>query len=298
MNKTLGTIFIVIVLGVVLYIQQAKKFIPDGSKLEQISEAYSFTEGPAVDSDGNVYFTDQPNNQILKWSIDGTISVFMDSCGRSNGLYFDNKGNLLACADEHNQIWSINVKTKEVNVLVDQFNGLTLNGPNDLWSDSKGGIYFTDPFYKREYWTDSSRVAMKENVYYLSPNRVSIVVVDSNLVKPNGIIGTTEGRILYVSDIGAGRTYSYHMNDDGTLSNRRLFCKMGSDGMTIDDKGNVYLTNKGVTVFNLKGEQIAHIDIDEEWTANVTLGGPERNILFITAMNSVYTFRLNVKGTR
>lgn len=298
MQKIVSTIFIVIILGVVLYIQQEKKFIPEGAELKQVSGAFSFTEGPAVDSEGNVYFTDQPNNQILKWSIDGTISVFMDSCGRSNGLYFNNNGKLLACADEHNQIWSIDVSTKEVEVVVNHFKGLTLNGPNDLWPDIKGGIYFTDPFYKRDYWIDSSRVAMKENVYYISPNRSSVIIVDSNLVKPNGIVGTTEGRILYVSDIGAGKTYSYHLNEDGTLSNRRLFCKMGSDGMTIDEKGNVYLTNKGVTVFNLKGEQITHFDIEEEWTANVTLGGPDRNILFITAMNSIYTLQLNVKGTR
>ncbi|MBN2805087.1 MAG: SMP-30/gluconolactonase/LRE family protein [Prolixibacteraceae bacterium] len=297
MQKILSTVFIVIILGVVLYIQQDKKFIPDPAKLVQIVDDCSFTEGPAVDQAGNVYFTDQPNNRIMKWSVDGSVSLFMDSCGRSNGLYFDNHGKLYACADEHNQLWRIDPETKAVEVLIDGFEGTRLNGPNDLWIDNRGGIYFTDPFYKREYWSDQDREAVNENLYYRTPEG-EVLLADDDLVKPNGLVGTSEGRILYVSDIGADKTYSYHISDDGELTNRRVFCKMGSDGMTIDNKGNVYLTNKGVSIFNLKGEPIAHIDINQAWTANVTFGGPERNILFITAMNAVYTLPLEVRGVR
>lgn len=297
MQRILSTLFIIVILGVVLYIQQDKKFHPDPEKMVQIVDDCSFTEGPAVDKEGNVYFTDQPNNRIMKWSVDGSVTLFMDSCGRANGLYFDNQGYLYACADEFNQLWRIEPKTKAVEVLVDGYKGTRLNGPNDLWIDGRGGIYFTDPFYKRDYWPDQDRKAMKENLYYRN-SQGEILLVDSNLVKPNGLVGTSEGRILYVSDIGAGITYSYHITDDGILTNRRVFCKMGSDGMTIDNKGNVYLTNKGVTVFNLKGEQLAHIDINQNWTANVTFGGPERNILFITAMNAVYTLPLEVRGVR
>ena len=100
----------------------------------QVDTSYSFTEGPAVDAAGNVYFTDQPNDRIMKWSTDGEISTFMQPAGRANGLFFDADGNLLACADENNQLWSISMD-QEVTVLINDFEGKRLNGPNDLWID-------------------------------------------------------------------------------------------------------------------------------------------------------------------
>lgn len=278
--------------------QHSTAIIAENSVLKQVSTDFSFTEGPASDQQGNVYFTDQPNNRIMKWSVDGTISVFMEACGRSNGLYFDNNGRLLACADENNQLWAIDVKTKEIEVLIANYEGLKLNGPNDLWVDQKGGVYFTDPYYKRNYWTNPEKEIDQEQVYYLMPDSKTIIVVDDVIVKPNGIIGSSDGKTLYVADIGDSKTYRYTINPDGTLTNRTLFCEMGSDGMTIDNRGNVYLTNKGVFVFNPAGEQIEHIEIDQNWTANVTFGGKDQNILFITAMNSVYTLEMNVKGVR
>lgn len=273
-----------------------KSIIVKNAKPIQVSEEFIFTEGPAADANGNVYFTDQPNNRIMKWSIDGDLSIFMDDCGRSNGLYFDNNGLLLACADENNQLWSINTETKEVNILIDKFDNKNLNGPNDLWVDAKGGIYFTDPNYKRDYWKDSIIQVETQNIYYISPDKQSIVVVEDDIVKPNGIIGSADGKALFVADIGDNKTYKYVIEEDGSLSNRRLFCEMGSDGMTMDERGNVYLTSKGVFVFNAEGIQIEHIEIDKEWTANVTFGGADRKTLFITAMNSVYTLPMNVKG--
>jgi gluconolactonase len=264
--------------------------------LKLVSSDFVFTEGPAADKAGNIYFTDQPNNRILKWSTNGEINVFMENCGRSNGLYFDLNGKLLACADENNQLWSIDIETKEVEVLVENFDGFKLNGPNDLWVAPNGGIYFTDPYYKRDYWVDANKELEKESVYYILPDRSKTIVVDQQVVKPNGIIGTRDGKTLYVADIGDSKTYSYIINPDGTLINKTLFCEMGSDGMTIDERGNVYLTNNGVFVFNNKGKQIEHIAIEQPWTANVTFGGTTNSTLFITAMNSVYTLEMNVKG--
>lgn len=282
-------------LGSILQLQ-AQNIIAANEHPVLVSSDYSFTEGPATDANGNVYFTDQPNNRIIKWAVDGTASVFMEPCGRSNGLYFDRDGKLLACADEQNQLWSIDVTTKEHTVILTDFEGKLLNAPNDLWIAPQGGIYFTDPFYKRPYWDDSTRTAIKENVYYISPDRKSIKVVEQDVVKPNGIIGTPDGKLLYVADIGDSKTYSYKIKKDGSLSKRKLFCEMGSDGMTLDNQGNVYLTGKGVTVFNSKGEKIEHIPIEQGWTANVTFGGKNNDVLFITAMNSVYTVKMNVKG--
>lgn len=215
---------------------------------------YLFTEGPAVDPEGNVFFTDQPNDRILKWSTNGTISVFMEGAGRSNGLYFDNDGNLLSCADLNNELWRIN-KEKKSTVVVKDFEGKKLNGPNDLWVDPKGGIYFTDPFYKRNYWSRSEKEIEQENVYYLSPDGKSLTVAATDFVRPNGIVGSKDGKTLYVADINAKKTYSFTINPDGTLTNRVLFAEMGSDGMTIDHKGNVYLTGKGVTVFDSRGNK-------------------------------------------
>lgn len=298
--KKIGNILVlVLILAIVVLATQIEQpIIAKGASLELVSDQFAFTEGPAADRFGNVYFTDQPNDRIYKWGLDNSIALFMDSCGRSNGLYFDHDYALLACADEKNQLWSIDVESKEVEVLVKDFENLKLNGPNDMWVDPEGGIYFSDPFYLRDYWSDTTQVLKSENVYYLSPDRQNLKVVASNLVKPNGLIGTPDGNTLFVADIGDWKTYSYHIDKDGRLTNRMLFCEMGSDGMTIDYKGNIYLTNKGVHVFNRRGEEIEHIEIDQNWTANVTFGGPEFKTLFITAMNSVYTIDMNVKGVR
>lgn len=272
-----------------------RKLVAEGAKPVLVSSDFSFTEGPASDGDGDVFFTDQPNNRILKWSPDEGISVFMENAGRSNGLYFDNDGNLLACADEKNELWMI-APDKAVTVLITDFGGKKLNGPNDLWIDPHGGIYFTDPFYKRDYWTRTEKEIAQENVYYLSPDRKSLTMVMSDFVRPNGIVGTPDGKTLYVADIGAGKTYSFQILADGALANRKLFTDMGSDGMTIDRKGNIYLTGKGVTVFDPTGKRIGNIPIAEPWTANVCFGGRHRKTLFITASKSVYTVDMKVSG--
>jgi gluconolactonase len=137
-----------------------------------------------------------------------------------------------------------------------------------------------------------------QHVYYLSPDRQELIRVADDLVQPNGIIGTPDGKHLYVADIGDKKTYRYNINEDAMLSDKKLFCSMGSDGMTIDNQGNVYLTGKGVTVFNPDGEKIEHIDIDAGWTANVCFGGKDRQTLFITAQESLFALRMQVKGVQ
>jgi len=261
----------------------------------EVPNTYKFTEGPASDAEGNIYFTDQPNNRILKWSPKDGITEFLRPAGRSNGLCFDSKGRLWACADEENELWMIRPDGSH-EVVVDGYKGKLLNGPNDLWITPEGGIYFTDPFYKRPYWDRGPMEQDVQGVYYLSPDREQLVRVVDDLKQPNGIIGTPDGETLYITDIKAGRTYAYDIQDDAGLANKRLFCKMGSDGMTIDNEGNVYLTNDGVFVFNPEGKQIEHIEIPQRWTANVCFGGPEGHLLFITACKQVYTVRMRTRG--
>ena len=267
-----------------------------GAELETLSEEFSFTEGPIADAEGNVYFTDQPNDRIMKWSLNGEITTWMQPSGRSNGMYFDADGMLWSCADEKNQLWKI-APDKTVTVVVDgRHEGKRLNGPNDVWVRPDGGAYFTDPFYKRPWWDHEEQEQPVRGVYYVPPGGNELVLVDGEMQQPNGIIGTPDGKTLYVSDISGRETYSYTINDDGTLSDKTLFCEMGSDGMTIDNRGNVYLTNNGVFVFDKSGEQIEHIEAPGNWTANVCFGGEDRKWLFITATKGLYRIRTQVNG--
>jgi len=274
-----------------------KSVVTDGAKPVLLSSAFAFTEGPAADKDGNVYFTDQPNNQIIKWNeADGTFSVFLDNSNRSNGMFFDHEGNLVACADLYNQLISI-AADQSISILAEHYNGTLLNGPNDLWIDNKGGIYITDPFYQRPWWNHNKKPQDAQCVYYLSPGGTELIRVADNLQTPNGIIGTPDNKLLYISDIDAGKTYSFEIMPNGHLTNQKLLFEKGSDGMTLDELGNIYITNSdGVTVFDKEGNQIDQISIPEGWTANVCFGGKNRDKLFITASKSVYLLDMKVKG--
>lgn len=278
---------------------QAQNIIAEGAELTLVADEYEFTEGPAVDKNGDVYFTDQPNDRIVKWDArTNTVSDWMKPSGRSNGLYFDHDGNLLSCADEKNELWRIDME-KNTTVLVADFEGKLLGGPNDLWVAPDGGIYFTDPLYKRPWWAPTENRIEERRVYYITPSIGEVrIVAKEGYEQPNGIIGSADGKTLYIADNGAKKTYSFSIDDDGNLSNRKLFADMGSDGMTLDNQGNVYLTGDGVSIFDKNGKQIKHIDIPEKWTANVTFGGPQQHILFITAMDSIYTLEMMVTGIR
>ncbi len=280
-------------------IEDKRGIVEKDAELVKVQDGFSFTEGPAVDRFGDVYFTDQPNNRIHVWNaISNTVSIFKENAGRSNGMYFMLDGTLITCADEKNELWSI-AKTGEPTVLISAFKGKKLNGPNDVWLVPKGGMYFTDPLYVRPYW-EGIRTPEKqqdgEHVYYLSADKTQLFRVAEDLVKPNGIVGTPDGKFLYVADPGAKKTYKYEIREDGYLTNKTLFCEIGSDGMTIDDRGNVYLTGDGVTVFNKSGEKIAHIPVPAKWTANVVFGALDRKTLFITAMDAVYTLKMKSRG--
>ena len=285
-------------LTVMAIVRGADLPVAPGAELKLVADGFSFTEGPAADAKGDVYFTDQPNDRIMKWdAAAGTVSLFLQPSGRANGLYVESAGRLLSCADEHGELQRINVETKTAEVLLDGFDGKLFNGPNDVWPHPDGGIFFTDPFYKRPYWKNRDKPDQaKQRVFFLPKGARNPVVADDILVQPNGIIGTPDGKKLFVADIGDKKTYIYQIEPDGKLSGRELFCSMGSDGMTLDSAGNLYLTGKGVTVFDKTGRELGNIPVPESWTANVTFGGADRKTLFITAMDSVYTLRMKVAG--
>jgi gluconolactonase len=270
--------------------------VAPGARLEKLAGDFDFTEGPTCDAEGNVFFTDQPNNRILKWSVDGRLSTFLQPAGRANGMNFGLGGHLIACADEKNELWSI-APDGTVSVLAGEYGGKRLNGPNDVWVRPDGAIYFTDPFYKRSWWTHDTMPQDGQHVYFLSADRRQLVRVIDDLVKPNGIIGTPDGKTLYVADIRAGKTYRYDIAPDGSLAGKTLAVDQGSDGMTLDDEGNLYLTGEGVGVFDQAGRQIERILIpDERWTANVSFGGKGRRSLFITASTGLYAIATRVIG--
>ncbi len=265
--------------------------------LMKIKHEFIFTEGPVADKDGKVYFTDQPNNKI--WRYDPKTTVlweFKKDAGRANGLDIDAKGNIIACADENNEIRSIDTRGHIVKILLGKVDGKKLNGPNDLWIDRKGGIYFTDPYYQRDYWTRTEPEIKEQNVYYLPKGAKQPLTVSKELVKPNGITGSADGRYLFVADIGDNKTYRFLIHPDGTLPEKQLLASQGSDGITLDNRGNLYLTGNGVTVYDSTGKKIAYIPVPEKWTANICFGGKDRDILFMTAGPSVYYLRMKVKG--
>jgi gluconolactonase len=266
-----------------------------GAKLVTLDESFRFTEGATCDAQGNVFFTDQPNDRIMEWSTDGKLSTFMEPAGRANGMYFDAKGNLLACADEKTALWSI-TPDKKVTVLIDKYDGKRLNGPNDVWPRPDGGTYLTDPFYARQYWDYQDRPQDNEAVYFLSADLKTFKRVVTDLVRPNGIVGTPDGKTLFVADIDGNKTFGYDIQPDGSLTNKRQVAPMGSDGMTIDAEGNFYLTGRGgVHVFDKNGKPI-QIIATPQTPANLCFAGKDKQTLFICARKGFYSIRMNVKG--
>ena len=291
MNKV-SCISIVMLLAIAAGIGGCEKqsVVAPGAVVEKAAGGFKFTEGPIPDAEGNIYFTDIHNSRIHKWSIDGKLTMIRENSGRANGLYFDRDGNLLVCAGGSRQVESID-KNGKVTVLADEYDGKKLNSPNDLWRDRKGGIYFTDPRYGNRGDMEQDG----EHVYYISPGRKEIVRVIDDMKRPNGLIGTADGRRLYVADHGAGVTYIYRIQKDGRLSDKKLFALEGSDGMTLDNEGNVYLTTDAVVVYNSAGEEIERIAVPQRPT-NVCFGGKDNKTLFITARTSLYSIRIRVKG--
>ncbi|WP_139958837.1 SMP-30/gluconolactonase/LRE family protein [Flavicella sediminum] len=272
-----------------------KKNLPiTKGKIQLAATGFKFTEGPAVNAKGQVYFTDQPNDKIHIWDSQKGVSLFLEGTKRSNGMYFNKKQQLLACADEDNQLIYFD-KNKNIQVLHENFEDKHLNAPNDLWIAPNGGIYFTDPYYPRKWWAKNHKeIQETQGVYFVSTNG-AITRVINDFKKPNGIIGTPDGKTLYVADIQDKKIWKYTIGIEGQLTNKTFFAPHGSDGMTLDHLGNIYLTSGKIWVYNPNGKLIQEIETPEK-PSNVCFGGKHKNILFITARTSIYTLKMNVHG--
>jgi gluconolactonase len=180
-------------------------------------------------------------------------------------------------------------------VVVKDYDGKLLNAPNDVWVGPDGSAYFTDPMYKRDYWKrDGKEQQDARAVYHLNP-KGELKRVEGAFKQPNGITGSLDGKTLYVADINDRKTYSYTIGEGGVPKDRKLFCEAGSDGMTVDADGNVYLTSGSVLVFDKAGKQVATLKVPEG-PANVCFGGKEFKTLFITARTGLYSVPTTVKG--
>ena len=264
--------------------------VATGAVLTQRVSGLQFTEGPAADAAGNIFFSDVTADIIYKWSLANQLSVFRTNSGGANGLKFDSTGNLLACEGDNGRLVSITPQTN-VTVLTGAYGGLRYNEPNDLWIDPSGGVYFTDPVY-----FGHPVVQGGEYVYYLKPDRSSVIRVVTDMVRPNGLVGTSDGTTLYIADWGAGTVYRYSINSDGTLTNKAAFASVKCDGMTLDAEGYVYLTETNVLVYASTGRQVEQISLTNRPT-NLAFGGSDRKTLFITTDNgSLYSLQMRVQG--
>lgn len=297
--------------------------IETDAQLVNLGSGYSFTEGPAVDKNGNVFFTDQPNDVIYKWdAASGAITPFLEETGRANGMAFDEDGYLIACADMYGEVWKI-APNGSHEVLVDDYNGKLLNGPNDVWiNPANGGMYITDPMFPRDYWAEDDPRKTNNpawpptyseqadegkggHVYYLAPGATELVRVTTQTEWdsdswPNGVVGTPDGKKLYVNKWAGdnmGGTWVFDINSDGTLSNMKKFAEMGGDGMSMDERGNIYISNGfGVVVFNSDGEELVRIFTGGGATNNVFAGSDEKTLFITGPEDKVNSLKMNVKG--
>ena len=210
----------------------AAELIAPGAEVQQLSSGFNFTEGPAADQTGNVYFTDIPNNRIHIWTTDGELKLFRENTRGANGLFFDADWQVSAAEGGGGRISRMDADGNPT-VVVDQFNGKPFNGPNDLWIDANGGIYFTDP----RYGDESNIPQAGYHVYYVPAGSNQAQVIITDLVKPNGIIGTRDGSMLYVADHLGNQTFAYTISGPGQVSAKRLFAPQGSDGLALDEQG-------------------------------------------------------------
>ena len=282
-----------------------------------------FFEGPAVDEKGNVFFSDIPGDRILKMSPEGQVSVFRSDSGRTNGNAFDPEGRLISCegfglgSGGRRRIVRTDIKTGKITVLTERYEGNRYNSPNDICVDDKGRIWFTDPRYG-----DRGEMEMDdEGVYRIDPGgRVTRVLSQPEVQKPNGIVVAPDARTLYVADSndiprGNRKILAFDVSDKGELSNRRMVFDFlqgrGGDGIRVDMKGNLWVAAgirtprppgeitdvpQGVYVVSPEGKLLGRIPIPEDYVANLAFGGPDRKTLYVLAGTSVYKIPVTVSG--
>lgn len=272
----------------------AESLIAPNASIQKLATGFQYTEGPTADAQGNIYFSDVPRNQRHRWSIDQKHTLIQSDTQGGNGLGFAPNGALYICEGVARRISAI-LPNGQHTVIVDRYQGKRFNKPNDLWVAPDGAVYFSDPQsppkpgVTPDYDMDSARI------YRIEPKSNKITAVTQNVTRPNGLVGTADGKTLYATDRDKECVYAWDIQQDGSLKNRRVFCKRSTDGMTLDSRGNLYVATDTIEVFNPKGQRIFNFEIPEK-PSNVCFGGKNNQTLFITARTSLYAIHMNVKG--
>ncbi len=283
----------------------------------------AFTEGPAVDADENLYFSDIINNRIMKLAADGTLSIFREPSYRTNGQTFDQQGRLYHCEGAEfgpgggRRVTRTNLVTGQYEILTDQYDGVRYNSPNDICVDGQGRIYFTDPCYG-----DRSQMEMREEgVYRIDHDgRVTRIVEQPAIQRPNGIAVTQDNTRLYVidscpTDGGHRRVWGFDLDAAGKPDSQRLIYDFapgrGGDGMRLDMAGNLYVAAgvlasrggyetaavpPGIYVISPAGELLGRIPIYEDVLTNLAFGGPDGRTIYVTAGKTVVKTRVDHPG--
>ncbi|MEZ6140222.1 MAG: SMP-30/gluconolactonase/LRE family protein [Zavarzinella sp.] len=261
---------------------------------------FKFTEGPAAAPDGSVYFTDIPNEKIHRITVEGKLTAFSDKSRHSNGLMVNAQSVLFAC-EMDGQLVKYEKGANSRKVVAEMYEGKRFNAPNDLVLDKSGGIYFTDP----EYNAPNPWPQVKRCFYYVYPDGKIVRLVDEDFPNPNGIILSPDEKTLYIIPSKSPKMLAYEVLAPGKIGNGKTFCELkqekangtsGGDGLTVDVKGNLYITsNLGVQIFSPAGKHLGTISVPEV-PANVTFAGNENKMLYITARTSVYTCSMPIAG--
>jgi gluconolactonase len=269
-------------------------------KITKLHTGFKFTEGPAADKEGNLYFSDIPNEVIRKVDAKGDLSTFREKSNKSNGLMVNAKGEVVACEMGSGHVVAVSPDGSKVRVLADNYEGKRFNAPNDLVIDKDGGVYFTDPSFGAPMPLPQGKTC----VYYIAPEGKVTRLID-DLKQPNGIKLSPDEKTLYVIPTGPAEMMSYPVERPGKIGKGKVFCKLegkdgkpgtGGDGCTIDSKGNLYITSSiGVQVFDPEGKHLGTIAFPEQ-PANVTFGGKDMKTLFVTARTSLYSVPMEATG--
>ena len=284
----------------------------------EIAAAVAFTEGPAVDREGNVYFTDIINQRIMKLGLDGLLSIYRENSNVANGLLIDPQGRLIACEGAEFErpgvklkgkprVTRTDLKTGRIEVLADNYEGQPLQGPNDVTIDGRGRLYFTDMAGVAVYRIDA-------------PGKLARILAAPEIQRPNGIQISPDDRKLYLIEAnqaqgGARMIRAYDLQPDGTVGNMRVHYNFypgrSADGMSIDTQGNLYAsaglnqlrgtsetldTKAGIYVISPAGTLLKFIPIPEDLITNNAFGGPDMKTLYVTAGKTLYSIRMEIAG--
>ena len=269
--------------------------VAKGAKVEVLADGFKFLEGPAAAPNGDLYFVDKNANKILHWQVETKeVRVVSAESKAANGMQIDAKGRLITCQGHTRSVVAFDPESGQVKATLSaKYEGKVFNNPNDLWIDPKGGVYFTDPAYKN---IGKNELDTRQ-AYYISPDSKSVTRVTEGFNTPNGIVGTPDGKKLFITDRRLGRVWSYDVNADGTLANKKQHCKVGADGMTLDEKGNLYTTPQGkeIRVFDPEGKELGRIKLPG-MPSNVCFAGKDRKTLFITTHKALCSIQMTVSG--